>query len=168
MAAPVLWAPGIFWFFLLENPHSHKIPPFGGGCLGFLGRGGSANFVFVGVGIFFSRDRGSRLMYLDPFFGVKEQLTWALTLLNGKGTSAWKKKPFCDLQKDHPKMVSDLLELCCLAVNGLPEFRFAGLAQHALPHALLYPLCCLPFAISFNIHPPRFIRVSCALQSALM
>ena len=30
-AAPILWAPGIFWFFLLENPHAHKIPPFGGG-----------------------------------------------------------------------------------------------------------------------------------------
>ena len=31
MAAPILWAPGIFWFFLLENPHAHKIPPFRGG-----------------------------------------------------------------------------------------------------------------------------------------
>ena len=27
MAAPISWAPGIFWFFLLENPHAHKIPP---------------------------------------------------------------------------------------------------------------------------------------------
>ena len=53
MAAPILWAPGIFWFFLLENPHAHKIPPFRGGCWGFLGRGGrSANFTFMGVGIF--------------------------------------------------------------------------------------------------------------------
>ena len=28
MAAPILWARGIFWFFLLENPHAHKILPF--------------------------------------------------------------------------------------------------------------------------------------------
>ena len=27
MTALILWAPGIFWFFLLENPHAHKIPP---------------------------------------------------------------------------------------------------------------------------------------------
>ena len=55
MAVPILWAPGIFWFFLLENPHAHKIPPFRGGgwVLGFLeGGGGSANFIFMGVGIF--------------------------------------------------------------------------------------------------------------------
>ena len=44
-----------FWFFLLENPHAHKIPPLGGGggVLVFLeGGGGSANFIFMGVGIF--------------------------------------------------------------------------------------------------------------------
>ena len=53
MAAPILWAPGIFWFFLLENPHAHKILPFRGGCWGFLeGGGGSADFIFMGVGIF--------------------------------------------------------------------------------------------------------------------
>ena len=42
MAAPILWAPGIFWFFLLEKPHAHKIPPFrgGGGVLGLFRRGG--------------------------------------------------------------------------------------------------------------------------------
>ena len=40
MAAPILWAPGIFWFFLLENPHAHKIPPFRRGCWGFLEGGG--------------------------------------------------------------------------------------------------------------------------------
>ena len=49
MAAPILWAPGIFLgFFLLKNPHAHKIPPFrgGGGVLGFFlnAGGGSANF----------------------------------------------------------------------------------------------------------------------------
>ena len=31
MAAPIKRAPGIFWFFLLDNPHAHKIPPFRGG-----------------------------------------------------------------------------------------------------------------------------------------
>ena len=31
-AAPILWAPGIFFgFFLLENPRAHKIPRFRGG-----------------------------------------------------------------------------------------------------------------------------------------
>ena len=55
MAAPILWAPGIFWFFLLENPHAHKIPPFRGGFWVFLeGGGGSANFISMGVGIFLS------------------------------------------------------------------------------------------------------------------
>ena len=55
MAAPILWAPGILWFFLLENPHAHRIPPFrgGGGFWFFLeGGGGSANFIFMGAGIF--------------------------------------------------------------------------------------------------------------------
>ena len=54
MAAPILWAPGILWFFLLENSHAHKIPPFrGGGVLGLLRRGGgSADFIFMGVVIF--------------------------------------------------------------------------------------------------------------------
>ena len=55
MAPPILWAPGILCFLLLENPHAHKIPPFrgGGGVLGFLRKGGgSANFIFMGVLIF--------------------------------------------------------------------------------------------------------------------
>ena len=53
MAAPILWPPGIFGFFLLENPHDDKIPPFRGGGRGFLGRGGgSANFIFYGRGDF--------------------------------------------------------------------------------------------------------------------
>ena len=53
MAAPISWAPGIIGLFLLENPHAHKIPRFGGG-FWFFGRGwgGSANSVFVGAGIF--------------------------------------------------------------------------------------------------------------------
>ena len=56
MAAPILWAPGISGFFLLEkfNPHAHKIPPFRGGGSWFFwkGGGGSADFIFMGVGIF--------------------------------------------------------------------------------------------------------------------
>ena len=53
MAAPILWAPGIFWFFLLENPHAHKIPRLRGGVVGFLeGGGGSANLDFYGRGDF--------------------------------------------------------------------------------------------------------------------
>ena len=41
VAAPILWAPGFFfWFFLLENPHAHKIPPFRGGGVGFFWKGG--------------------------------------------------------------------------------------------------------------------------------
>ena len=40
MAAPILWAPGIFAFFLQDNPHAHKTPPFRGGGRGFFGRGG--------------------------------------------------------------------------------------------------------------------------------
>ena len=51
MAAPILWAPVIFCFFLQENPHAHKIPRFGGSWT-FLGGGGSANFTFTGAGIF--------------------------------------------------------------------------------------------------------------------
>ena len=54
MAAPILWAAGIFWSFLLENPHAHKIPPFrGGGVLGFLEGGGwKCQFYFYGRGDF--------------------------------------------------------------------------------------------------------------------
>ena len=55
MAAPILRAPGIFWFFLLDNPHAHNIPPFrgrGGG--GFLLEGGgwTCQFYFYGRGDF--------------------------------------------------------------------------------------------------------------------
>ena len=49
MAAPILWAPGIFGLILLETPHAHKIPRLGGGV---LEGGGCANFMFMGVGIF--------------------------------------------------------------------------------------------------------------------
>ena len=48
--------PGIFWFFLLEKTHAHKVPRLrGGGSAGRLsfGRGGgNANLIFMGLGIF--------------------------------------------------------------------------------------------------------------------
>ena len=40
LAAPILWAPGIFWLFLLENPHAHKIPRLRGGGAWVCGGGG--------------------------------------------------------------------------------------------------------------------------------
>ena len=64
MAAPILRAPGMFWFFLLdilhahillENLHAHKIRHLGfffwGGRVGGVVGGGSAIFIFMGAGI---------------------------------------------------------------------------------------------------------------------
>ena len=39
-------------FFLLENPHAHKIPPSRGGVLGFLEGGWKCQFYFYGHGDF--------------------------------------------------------------------------------------------------------------------
>ena len=39
-------------FSLQENLHVHKIPRFRGGGFGVLGGGGSADFIFMGAGIF--------------------------------------------------------------------------------------------------------------------
>ena len=52
MDAPILWAPGIFGLFLLENPHAHKIPPLGG-VLFFFEGGWKCQFYFYGRGDFF-------------------------------------------------------------------------------------------------------------------
>ena len=55
MGAPILWAAGIFAFFLQENLHVRKIHRFGGGGgLGvfFWGGGGNADFIFMGAGSF--------------------------------------------------------------------------------------------------------------------
>ena len=54
MAAPILWAPGIFGSFCWKKtPMPIRFLLLGGGVLGFLGRGGgSANFIFMGAGIF--------------------------------------------------------------------------------------------------------------------
>ena len=52
MAAPILWAPGIFGLFLQDkNSMSIKFLVSGVWYLVFLG-GGSVNFVFMGAGIF--------------------------------------------------------------------------------------------------------------------
>ena len=51
MAAPIVWAPGMFCFFLQENIHAHEIPHFirGGGILGLLGEeGGEVPILFYG------------------------------------------------------------------------------------------------------------------------
>ena len=53
MAAPILWAPGIFWFFLLENPKAHKIPPFRGGFWVFLEGGVEVPILFLWAWGFF-------------------------------------------------------------------------------------------------------------------
>ena len=52
MAAPILWAPGFFWFFLQEgSPMPIKFLVLGGVGVFLEGGGGSANFTFMGVGI---------------------------------------------------------------------------------------------------------------------
>ena len=54
MAAPILWAPGIFGPFLLENPHAHKIPPFrGGSCFFWKGGGVEVPILFLWARGFF-------------------------------------------------------------------------------------------------------------------
>ena len=53
LAAPILWAPGIFWFFLQENRHAPKIPRFRGGLGFFFWKGGQVPILFfMGVGTF--------------------------------------------------------------------------------------------------------------------
>ena len=57
MAAPILWTPGKNASFLQENLHAHKIPRFGGGGIWFFGGGGgSADFIFMGAGIFLNQE----------------------------------------------------------------------------------------------------------------
>ena len=49
VAAPILWELGMFWFFLLENPHAHKIPRFRD-WLFLEGEGWKCQFYFYGWG----------------------------------------------------------------------------------------------------------------------
>ena len=52
-AAPILWAPGIFGFFLLENPRVHKIPRFRGAVVGFWQGGVEVPILFLWAWGFF-------------------------------------------------------------------------------------------------------------------
>ena len=83
MAALILRAPGMFWLFLLQNSHDHKIPRFSGG-LGFYGGGGrSANFIFMGAGIFLNiAVYLSRISNLKDFFAQDPFKTLQTTLQN--------------------------------------------------------------------------------------
>ena len=51
MAVPILWAPGIFWFFLLETPLTIKFLVLGG-AVGFLEGGWKCQFYFYGRSFF--------------------------------------------------------------------------------------------------------------------
>ena len=55
MAAPILCAPGIFWFFLLETPHAQKIPRFRGVSWVFWRGGVEVPTVFLRVWGFFRK-----------------------------------------------------------------------------------------------------------------
>ena len=53
MGASILWTPGkMIFFFLQEEPMSIKFLVLGGGVFGVLGRGGGADFIFMGARIF--------------------------------------------------------------------------------------------------------------------
>ena len=51
MAAPILWAPGIFWVLSAGKP-PNKIPHLGEVGVFWKGGVGSADFIFMGAGIF--------------------------------------------------------------------------------------------------------------------
>ena len=87
MAAPILWAPGIFWFFLLENPHAHKIHRFRGGVVGFFRRGGvEVLILFLWAWGFFRMSRKQ-----NRKFSARNFCCTAL----GSWTSAWTSAPQC-------------------------------------------------------------------------
>ena len=61
LAAPILWAPGIYWCFLLENSHAQQIPRSrGGGSWVFLEGGVEVPILFLWAWGFF------RLMCASP------------------------------------------------------------------------------------------------------
>ena len=59
MAAPILWAPGKMRPFCRKS-HVHKIPRFRGGRVFWVFGGGSADFIFMGAGIFLINCRALR------------------------------------------------------------------------------------------------------------
>ena len=68
MAAPILWAPGMFWFFLLETLMPIKLLVLGAGGGGFEGGGGwKCQFYFYGHGDFSHKFKGSTPWHLPPF-----------------------------------------------------------------------------------------------------
>ena len=92
--APILWAPGIFWFFLLENPHAHKIPPFrGGGVVGFLEGGGwKCRSYFYGRGDFSDKHpfstRSPHHFVSVRFCAFSRVLRWAPYVFHAKAASS--------------------------------------------------------------------------------
>ena len=107
MAAPILWAPGIFCFFLLENPHAHKIPPFRGGFWVFLEGGGwKCQFYVYGRGDFSEQGRpilssagaggncacSVRLPDPSPVLD-KNRAPMGPEMLSSTGAGVWRKAP---------------------------------------------------------------------------
>ena len=87
MAAPILWAPGIFWFFLLENPHAHKIPRFrgGGGCWGFLEGGGGTLRLLNALN---SEDRGLKVRFSLATIAFDRESAQMSQILSSQGKNA--------------------------------------------------------------------------------
>ena len=57
MAAPILWAPGIYWLFLLGNPHLKKIVVLGGFWVFWKGGGVEVPILFLWARGFFDPPR---------------------------------------------------------------------------------------------------------------
>ena len=76
---PILWAPGVFAFFLQENLHVHKIPRFrGAGYFGLFFGGG--DFIFMGAGIFQTHIQRILNQIAKPLLGVLSQLLHEILL----------------------------------------------------------------------------------------
>ena len=89
MAAPILWTPGKIAFFLQENRHVHKIPRFrGGGYFGFWRGGGSADFIFMGAGIFLTCFEGNKIC-MDQSPESMSKVPLRLALVHGWFFPAW-------------------------------------------------------------------------------
>ena len=55
------WVPGILYFFLLENPHAHKILRLRGGGRGFFENGGGGGSLYVRAASIYHLTRRSPL-----------------------------------------------------------------------------------------------------------